>query len=78
MEWSISTDILLIQQTMHIGEQVNNNILCDIDYVFTICTDFNLPNFNWNNMFDVSSLCPLNASLAKFIVDNGVTQLISE
>ena len=54
------------------------NVLYDIDYVFTICTSFNLPNFYWNNVFDVSSLCALNASLAKFIEDNGMIQLITE
>lgn len=51
--------------------------LCD-GKSFTICTDFNLPNFNWNCNFDVNNLCSLDACLADFIVCNGAMQLISE
>ena len=54
------------------------NILCDIDYVFTIRTDFISPNFNWHDVFDVSCLCSFNISLARFIVNNGVSQLMTE
>ena len=52
--------------------------LCDIQHAFTICTDFNMPNFNSNGDFDANAMCSLNACLAKFIVNNGALQLITE
>jgi hypothetical protein len=51
--------------------------LCD-GKSFTICTDFNMPNFNWSYNFDVNNLFSLDACLANFIVCNGAMQLISE
>ena len=52
--------------------------LCDIQHAFTICTDFNMPNFNSSGDFDVNAMCSLNACLANFIVNNGALQLMTE
>ena len=37
-----------------------------------------MPNFNSNGDFDANAMCSLNACLAKFIVNNGALQLITE
>ena len=50
------------------------NMLCDIDYAFTIFTDFNMQNFNWNENLEFSTLCPLYACLANFLIENDVTK----
>ena len=47
-----------------------------LNFVYTICTDFNLPNFDWNTDHDLSVLPNIEACFAKFIIDNGITQLI--
>ena len=52
--------------------------LCNIAHAYTICTDFNMPNFNWNNNFDINAMCSLDACFANFIVSNGILQLITE
>ena len=54
------------------------NLLSDVVYGITICGDFNLPNINWVNGFDLSCLHPLEARLASFVVDNGMSQLVHE
>ena len=51
--------------------------LCDIDYVFTICTDFNLPNCSATVEYDLSVLPSIEKYFAKFLVDNGAHQLIT-
>ena len=52
--------------------------LCDIDYVLTICTDFNLPNFSTTFDYDLSVLPSIIESyFAKFLVDNGAHQLLT-
>jgi hypothetical protein len=50
--------------------------LCDVSWAFTICTDFNLPHFDWHNNFDINSMCLLDACLANFIVNSGAVQLV--
>ena len=35
------------------------HMLSDIDYAFTICSDFIMPNFNWSENIDFTTLCPL-------------------
>lgn len=52
--------------------------LCDVSYSITICGDFNFPLINWSDNFDLSSLRPLEARLASFIIDRGMIQLIHE
>ena len=52
--------------------------LCNVAHAYTICTDFNMPNFNWNNNFDINAMCSLDACFANFIVSNGILQLITE
>ena len=54
------------------------NLLCDVVYGVTICGDFNLPNINWVNGFDLSCLHLLKARLASFAVDNDMSQLVHE
>ena len=54
------------------------NFLCDIEFVYTICTYFNLPNCNWNADYDLSVLSNIEACFAKYITDNSITQLVSE
>ena len=56
------------------------NLLCDVVYGLTICGDFNLPNMNWINRFDlIVMLAPTrNASCFICIVDNGMSQLVHE
>ena len=45
--------------------------LCDIDYVFTICTNYNLPSFSATVEYDQSVLPSIESYIAKFLVDNG-------
>ena len=41
-------------------------------------TLINMPNINWVNGFDLSCLHPLEARLASFVVDNGMSQFVHE
>ena len=52
------------------------NFLCDIEFI--ICTDFNLPNLDWNTDYDLSVLPNIEVCFAKFIIDNSIIQLVSE
>ena len=51
--------------------------LCDINYVFTICVDFNFSNFSATVEYDVSVLPSIESYFAKFLVDNDAHQLIT-
>ena len=63
----------------HISESLLRCLdsLCDIDYVFTICTDFNVPNFSATVEYDRSFLPNIESYFAKVLVDNGAHQLIT-
>ena len=54
------------------------NFLCDIEFVSTICTDFNVLNFDWNADFVLSVLPNSEACFAKFIINNSITHLVSK
>ena len=50
---------------------------CDIDYVFTLSTDFNLPNFSATFDYDLSVLPSIKSYFTKFFADDGAHQLIT-
>ena len=51
------------------------DLLCNINYKFTICGDFNMPHINW---CDMSSYVPeCEGLLINFIIDNGLFQLVN-
>ena len=54
------------------------NHLCDIDYFFAICGDFNLANIDWKRGYDAAILLQHEACLGSSIVNNGLEQLVTE
>ena len=55
-----------------------SNFLCNVNFIVTICGDFNFPNIDWTADIDISTM-PLHAvDFAHFIVLNGLSQLVKE
>ena len=46
--------------------------ICDVAYGVTICGDFNMPQVNWANGYDLSCMPALEACLCSFVTDNGL------
>jgi hypothetical protein len=65
---------------VHLMESITMflNHLCDVNFVCTICGNFNMPNINWFNELDPPALPLLEGRFASFIVDNGLLQLITQ
>ena len=53
-------------------------VLCDVAYGVTICGDFNKPQVNWANEYDLSCMPALKACLCCFVTDNGLQQLVRD
>ena len=54
------------------------NFLCDVNFIVTVCSDFNFPNIDWTADIDISTM-PLHAvDFAHFIVHNGLSQFVKE
>jgi hypothetical protein len=49
--------------------------LCNIDYVFTIVGDFNMPNIVWSDLSVYDARC---SSFVNFIINNGLSQFVHE
>jgi hypothetical protein len=54
------------------------NILCNVDYSFIVCGDFNLPNIDWSQAINPQLLPILDSIFASFVIDNGLLQLIDQ
>ena len=50
--------------------------ICDVAYGVTICDDFNMPQVNWVNGYDLSFMPALEACLCNFVSNNGLQQLV--
>ena len=80
----LNIDLLLFYRTPVLDLCATDHLInclylfCDVVYGVTICGDFNLPNINWVNGFDLSCLHPLEGRLASFVGDNGMSQLVHE
>ena len=46
--------------------------ICDVAYGETICGDFNMPQANWANGYDLSYMPAIEACLCSFVTDNGL------
>ena len=57
---------------------IANIPVCDVAYGVTICGDFNMPQANWVNGYDLSSMSALEACLFSFVTDNGLQQLVHD
>ena len=54
------------------------NFLCDFDFTFMICGDFNFSCMDWFDSFDPQSLLTQEAIFASFVVNNGLLELGNE
>ena len=52
--------------------------ICDVAYGVTICGNFNVPQVNWANGYDLSCMSALEACLCSFVTDNGLQQLVHD
>ena len=54
------------------------NFLCNVNFIVTICGDFNFTNIDWTADIDISTTSLRAVDFAHFIVHNGLSQLIKE
>ena len=53
-------------------------VMCDVACGVTICGDFNMPQVNWANGYNLSCMPALEACLSSFVTDNGLQQLVHD
>ena len=51
------------------------NVLCNINFNFTICGDFNISHINWCTLSQNVPEC--EKCCIKFVIDNGLFQLVT-
>jgi hypothetical protein len=47
-------------------------VLCDVNYSFTVCGDFNLPNIDWSCDLHPQQLPVHESVFSTFVIDNGL------
>ena len=66
-------DVLCTINMMNCSEAI-----CDVAYGVTIFGDFNMPQVNWANGYDLSYMPALEACLYSVVIDNGLQQLVHD